>query len=43
VPAAWLGDQDVSDAATVRAAYVRYLVERAAAPRRFVEAATGAR
>lgn len=44
VPGQWLaaGDGD-RDAAAVRAAYVRYLMDRAAAPRRFVEDIAGAR
>lgn len=44
VPDQWLTAEDGSrDAGAMRAAYVRYLQDRVAAPRRFVEAAVGAR
>ncbi len=43
VPASWLAASPDDDAAGARAAYVRYLVERLAAPRGFVEEAIGAR
>jgi hypothetical protein len=44
VPDPWLAAGDGNgDVSLVRAAYVRYLVDRAAAPRRFVEDAAGVR
>jgi hypothetical protein len=44
IPDAWLaGDEGGGDVAAVRAAYVRYLLDRLAAPRAFVEEAIGVR
>jgi hypothetical protein len=47
IPAPWLAaggnSGDVGDVAGVRASYVRYLIDRLAAPRMFVEEAIGAR
>jgi hypothetical protein len=44
VPDGWLvSGESAADAASVRAAYVRYLVDRVAAPRPFVEDAAGVR
>jgi hypothetical protein len=44
VPDSWLAAAEPGrDAAVVRAAYVRYLLERMAAPRPFVEEALRAR
>ena len=43
VPDAWLSDGRAAHAAEVRAAYRRYLTDRAAAPRAFVEEAVRAR
>jgi hypothetical protein len=43
VPTQWLAGEGRCDAGAVRAAYVRYLVDRAAAPRTFVEVAAGGR
>jgi hypothetical protein len=43
VPDEWLSADGSRDVAPVRAAYVRYLLDRAEAPRRFVEEAAGVR
>jgi hypothetical protein len=43
VPDQWLSEHESVDVAAVRAAYVRYLTERLAAPRTFVEEAVRAR
>jgi hypothetical protein len=43
IPDGWLTAEPGQDAATLRAAYARYLVERLVPPRRFVEEALGAR
>ena len=43
IPGAWLTAEPGHDAARLRAAYARYLVERLTAPRPFVEEALGAR
>ena len=42
IPDSWLTSAPVRDAATLRAAYSRYLLERLRAPRTFVEEAFGA-
>ena len=43
IPDAWLSTEPGDDPARLRAGYARYLLERAAAPRAFVEEAIGAR
>jgi hypothetical protein len=43
IPDAWLSTEPGDEPARLRAGYARYLVERAAAPRAFVEEAIGAR
>jgi len=43
IPDVWLTAEPGHDAATLRAAYARYLLERVTAPRPFVEEALRAR
>jgi len=43
IPDSWLTAEPGHDAAALRAAYARYLIDRLAPPRRFVEEALGAR